>query len=121
MTETGRRTIGEICRALDLKVVCPGDEAREIEGVIVGDLLSHILGEARENWIWVTIQIHLNVSAVAVLKDLPLVILASNRTPQEDLAKKCAEENIALAVSPLRAYELCCRLHDLGVGDVESA
>ncbi len=111
-----RLSIGEICRALSLDVVCPGDGARTIEGVIVGDLLSHILGEAREDWIWVTIQVHLNVSAVAVLKELPLVILASNRTPQEDLAKKCAEENIALAVSPLRAYELCCRLHDLGVG-----
>ena len=109
--------IGDICRALDLNVVCPGDEAREIEGVIVGDLLSHILGESRENWAWVTIQVHLNVSAVAVLKDLPLVILASGRAPQDDLAKKCVEENIALAGSPLRAYELCCRLHDLGIGD----
>lgn len=112
----GRMSIGEICRALSLSVVCPGDETRTIEGVIVGDLLSHILGEAREDWIWVTIQVHLNVSAVAVLKELPLVILASGRTPQEDLVKKCEEENIALAVSPLRAYELCCRLHDLGIG-----
>lgn len=111
-------TIAEICSALELSVVCPGEGEREIEGAITGDLLSHILGEARENWLWVTIQVHLNVSAVAVLKDLPLVILASDRKPQDDLARKCAEENIALATSPLRAYELCCRLCRLGVGNV---
>ncbi|MDR3230196.1 MAG: serine kinase [Synergistaceae bacterium] len=114
-------TIGEICAALRLDVVSPGDGAREIENVIVGDLLSHILGEAREDWIWVTIQVHLNVAAVAALKELPLVILASNRTPQEDLAAKCREENIALAISPLRAYELCRQLAALGIGDARES
>ncbi|MDR1731512.1 MAG: serine kinase [Synergistaceae bacterium] len=111
------KTTGELCSALALNVICPGDPARPIENVIVGDLLSHILGEARENWAWVTIQVHLNVAAVAVLKELPLVILASNRAPQEDLTAKCAEENIALATTPLGAYELCCRLGALGVGN----
>jgi hypothetical protein len=108
--------IGELCAALRTEVVCPGDETREIRGVIVGDLLSHILGEARENQAWVTIQTHLNVAAVAVLKELPLVILASNRTPQEELTARCREENVALAVSPLHTYELCLRLGALGVG-----
>ena len=108
--------IAEVCKALELDVVHPGDGAREIEGVIVGDLLSHIIGEARENWIWVTIQVHLNVTAVAVLKELPLIILSSNRVPQEDMAEKCREENIALATTHLSSYEVCCRLGSLGIG-----
>ena len=106
-----------ICSALDLNLICPGDGTREIEGVIVGDLLSHILGEARENWIWVTIHVHLNVSAVAVLKDLPLLILSSNRVPQDDLIEKCKEEGIALTTTPLSSYQVCCRLCKLGVGE----
>ena len=109
--------IKEILESLELSVVCPGDGKREIEGVVVGDLLSHVLGEARENWAWVTIQIHMNVSAVAVLKDLPLVLLASGRMPQDDLVAKCREEGITLAVSPLSAYGLCCRLCGMGIGD----
>ena len=108
--------IAEICKTLELDVVHPGDGARKIEGVIVGDLLSNIMGEARENWLWVTIQIHMNVAAVAVLKELPMVILSSDRVPQDDMAEKCREENIALAVAHLSSYEVCCRLCSLGIG-----
>jgi hypothetical protein len=108
--------IAEVCKALDLEVVHPGNGALEVEGVIVGDLLSHIMGEARENWIWVTIQVHMNVAAVAVLKELPLVVLSSGRVPQDDMAGKCREENIALATTPLSSYEVCCRLCRLRIG-----
>ena len=108
--------IAEVCKALELNIVHPGNGAREIEGVIVGDLLSHILGEARENWLWVTIQVHMNVAAVAVLKELPMIILSSNRAPQNDMGEKCREENIALATTHLSSYEVCCRLCSLGIG-----
>ncbi|MCL2010684.1 MAG: serine kinase [Synergistaceae bacterium] len=108
--------IAEICEALELEVTHPGDGAREIEGVIVGDLLSHILGEAGGNWLWVTIQTHINVVAVAVLKELPMIILSSGRMPLDDMAEKCREENIALAVTPLSSYEVCRRLCALGIG-----
>ena len=107
-------SIAEVCKIPDLNVVHPGDGSREIEGVIVGDLLSHILGEARKNWLWVTIQSHLNVAAVAVLKELPMIILSSNRIPQDDMAEKCREEDIALATTHLNSYEMCCRLRSLG-------
>ena len=109
-------TILEICKALELDVVHPGDGALKIEGVIVGDLLSNIMGDARENWLWVTIQIHMNVAAVAVLKDMPMIIISSNRIPQDDMAEKCREENIALTTTRLSSYEVCCRLCSLGIG-----
>ena len=108
--------IAKICEALELKVVHPGDGVREIEGVIVGDLLSNILGDARENWLWVTIQVHLNIAAVAVLKEIPMIILSSGRVPHIDLAEKCREENIALVTTHLSSYEVCCRLCCLKIG-----
>ena len=108
--------IAEICKALELDVVHPGDGEREIEGVIVGDLLSNIMGDAREGWLWVTIQVHMNVAAVAVLKEMPMIIISSNRVPQDDMAEKCREENITLAVTHLSSYEVCCRLCSLGIG-----
>ena len=108
--------VAEICKALELDVVHPGDGAREIKGVIVGDLLSNIMGDARENWVWVTIQIHMNVAAVAVLKEMPMIILSCNRSPQDDMAEKCREENIALVTTHLSSYEVCCRLCSLGIG-----
>ena len=108
--------IAEICKALELDVLHPGDVEREIEGVIVGDLLSNIMGDACENWLWVTIQVHMNVAAVAVLKEMPMVILSSNRFPQDDMAEKCREENIALTTTKMSSYEVCCRLCSLEIG-----
>lgn len=108
--------IAQISKELNLKLFSEGDLSLDIEGVVVGDLLSHILTEARENWAWITIHVHLNIAAVALLKELPLVIVAYNRSPQEDLITRCRSEKITLAASPLRSYELCCRLCKLGVG-----
>jgi len=103
----------EVISALNPDVICGGDGEREISGVITGDLLSFIIGEAKEGEIWVTIQVHLNVSAVAVLKELPMLILASGRVPSKELADKCQEENIAIVVVEESAYEVCAKLHKL--------
>lgn len=105
--------LSELITKLNGETLCAGDGEREITGVIVGDLLSHIIGEADEGMVWVTIQIHLNVSAVAVLKELPILVLASNRKPSEELLAKCAEEKIALVVLRKSAYEVCVLLHSI--------
>ena len=103
----------EVIDALNPDVVCKGDGGREVSGVIAGDLLSFIIGEAKEGEILVTILIHLNVSAVAVLKDLPMIIIASGRAPSKELEDKCHEENIAVVVVKESAYEVCARLHEI--------
>jgi len=103
----------EVIDALNPDVICKGDGEREIKGVIVGDLLSFILGEANEGEIFVTILIHFNVSAVAVLKDLPMIVIASGRVPSKELEDKCHEENIAIVVVKESAYEVCARLHEI--------
>ena len=103
----------EIIETLNPEIICEGDGERLISGVIAGDLLSFIIGEAKEGNIWVTIQIHLNVSAVAVLKELPMIILASGRAPSKELAEKCIEENIAIITVKESAYEVCAKLYKL--------
>ena len=108
----------EVINALSPEVIHGGNGERDISGVIAGDLLSFIIGEAKEGDIWVTIQIHLNVAAVAVLKELPMIILASGREPSAELADKCGEENIAIVVARESAYEVCAKLHKL-LNDIE--
>jgi len=105
--------INEVINALEPDVICKGDETREISGVIAGDLLSFIIGEAQEGEILVTILVHINVCAVAVLKELPMLILTSGRTPSKELADKCLEENIAVVVVKESTYEICAKLHKL--------
>lgn len=108
-------TVGEICAALGGEVQCAGDTSREITGAIAGDLLSFIMGSAREGSVWVTIQTHLNVAAVAVLKDVPLIVIASGRSAADDLAKRCSSEDIAVLSVQDSIYAVCAKLSKLGI------
>lgn len=108
--------ISEILNRMKTTVYSPGDGEKIIDGVILGDLFSFVMAEAREGWLWITIQIHLNVSAVAVLKDVPFILLASDRKPEKELIERCASEGITLAGTTLTSYEAAGKLYEMGVG-----
>src|SRR5512141_884254 len=109
-------TIRELVEKLSLEVKTPdSDLDREVTGAYVSDLLSDVLGNARDGFIWITLQIHLNVVAVASLKGLSGIILVNNRIPGEDTLKKAREENIPILTSPLPTFELVGRLYALGL------
>ena len=92
-----------------------GDPEREVTQAVAGDLLSFIMGTAAEGSAWVTIQAHLNVAAVAVLKDMPLIILASGRKAPRDLEERCTAENICVACVAESIFRTCSRLSELGI------
>lgn len=94
-------------------VLVPGDMERVLSGAISGDLLSFIMAEAKEGWLWITIQVHLNVAAVAVLKDVPFILVASGRTPEQALVERCAAEGLTLAVTRLSAFEAAVALQEV--------
>ncbi len=107
----------ELVETLDLKVVTWGDRNCEISGMVVGDMLSFVMAQGQPGWGWITIQSHVNVAAVAVLREMPLIIIASDRPLDDELVSRCASEGITLAVSPLSAYGLSGRLYGLGVSE----
>ena len=96
--------IRDVVEKTGASVLVPGDIERELTGAISGDLLSFIMAEAREGWLWITIQVHLNVAAVAVLKDVPFILVASGRAPEQALVDRCVTEGITLAATPLSAF-----------------
>ena len=109
-------TVSEIIGGLvEARLVVDGDGTRTLSRATVGDLLSFVMGNCPEEAAWVTIQTHVNVAAVAVLKDVPLILLASGRSASPELIQRCGSENIALVESPLSSFDLCGRLFDLGL------
>lgn len=106
--------IGELCKALNADVQVPGSPEREVTKVTAGDLLSFVMGTAPEGAVWVTIQAHLNVAAVAVLKDLPMIIIAAGRKAPQDLIDRCNSENICIASVEETLYGVCCKMASLG-------
>jgi hypothetical protein len=106
----------ELADILALEVKTPeADMMREVKGGYVSDLLSDVIGNSREDYVWVTIQVHLNIVAVASLKGLSGIILANRRMPDEDTLRKAAAENIPILISPLPSFELVGRLYALGL------
>jgi hypothetical protein len=63
----------------------------------------------------VTVQVHLNVIAVAVHAGLAAVIFAQGRVPDEAVRARAVEERIALLGSSRPAFEVVGRLWELGV------
>jgi len=106
----------EIVTALELEVKTPGiDLRREVTGGYASDLLSDVMGNAHDGNIWVTLQIHLNIVAVASLKGLSGIILVNSRIPDEDTVKRAVAENIPIMTTPLPTFELVGRLYALGL------
>jgi predicted transcriptional regulator len=86
---------------------------RAITGAYVSDLLSDVIANAKEGNLWLTLQVHPNIIAVATLKELSGIILVNGRLPEEETLKKAEEENIPLLTSKLSAFQVAGKLYQL--------
>jgi len=113
-------TLHQIAESLNL-IVATGEDLLErgVGGGYAGDLLSDVLAHARKGDVWITLQTHPNIAAVASAKELCGVIVVNGRTPVPETLRKADEEHIPIMVSPLATYDLVCRLGELGVKNCE--
>ena len=83
---------------------------REITGVYIGDLLSWVMGRAKESDAWITIMSNVNTAAVASLADVSCIILAEGVTLEEDVLKVVKGKQINVILSCLPIYETAVNL-----------
>lgn len=109
--------VKELVEKLNLKVLS-GENGldREIEGCYVSDLLSDVMGNADSGNIWITLQTHKNVMAVASLKELACIILVKNFAPNEDTINQSNEEEIPILQTSMSTYEVTGKVYEL-LGD----
>jgi len=107
-------TVKDIVAQLGL-TVCSGEEglSREISGGYTSDLLSDVMGNADSGQLWVTLQTHKNVMAIASLKELAAVVLVKGLLPEEDTAQQSNEEGIPILSSQEESFELTGKLFAL--------
>ena len=109
-------TLADLVEKLDLEVrSARGNLDNEVAGGYASDLLSDVIANSREGDVWVTMQIHQNVVAVASMKDLAGIILVGGREPEEDTLQKAETESIPIMVSKRPTFELVGILYGLGV------
>ena len=83
----------------------------EISGAYVSDLLSDVMGFAHENQIWMTLQTHQNVLAIASLKDLAAVIIVKGLQPDAETLKYSEEEGIPLLGTEMETFEIAGKIY----------
>jgi len=106
--------VSEIVKELGLTVYSGQSGLdREFSGAYVSDLLSDVMGNACEGEVWITLQVHQNVMAIASLKDLAAVILVNNLEPNENTVRSSNEENIPLLGTSLPTFEIAGKLYQI--------
>lgn len=110
--------VEQLAAQLGAEVVCGGAQAasREILGGYASDLLSDVMANSREGDLWVTLQRHVNVVAVAQLKGLAGILLVNGRRPEPAAAERADVEGIPIVTTGLPAFEVIGRLCGMGIG-----
>jgi DRTGG domain len=107
-----------IARELDLTNLTPalaGAAGTDVTAGYASDLLSDVLANAPEGGVLVTLQVHLNVVAVASHADLAAVIFTSGRAPDDEIVAKASAENLHLYATDADTFETVGRLYGLGL------
>ena len=111
-------TVNDLVERFGLQVVA-GHKGldRRVEDGYCGDLLSEIMGNAPEGCVWLTIQGHQNITAVAVLRSMAAIIVTGGQTPDDETLQKANQEKIPILLWPDSAYQLAGRLYSIGIGN----
>ena len=103
-----------IVKELKLEVKsAPENLKNNVTGGYTGDLLSDVIANSREGYIWITRQVHQNIVAVASLKDHAGIILINSCQPTKETLEKASQEKIPIMVSDLPAFELTGKIYNL--------
>ena len=108
--------LGDIVSELNLDTrTCSDALDRIVEGAYVSDLLSDVIAGARDGDLWLTLQVHQNIVAVAFLNNLAGIIIVGGREPDPDTLKKAEDQGVPIMVSSMRSYELAGKLYEMGI------
>lgn len=112
-------TVKEFVQKTGYKVLAGGDSLhRQISSAYISDLLSWVMAHGKEGTVWVTVQTHLNVIAVACLQDFACVIIPENISVPEDTLKKADEEGMPVLTCETTGYGICRQLFALDIPEV---
>ena len=88
---------------------------QHIQDVYIGDLLSVVMASGQEGMLWLTVQKHLNVIAIAELHDFAGIVFVQNNYPDRQTIQKATDLQIPLFVSQQDAFHLAKELIALGL------
>ena len=105
--------IKEIVDKLNLQVMTEMYEpGREIAGGYSSDLLSDVIANSKKDYIWITLQTHVNIAAVASLKELSAIIVVLGKEIDVETIEKAKTEKITILRTDFNAFQICGKLYE---------
>lgn len=105
-----------VIEKLDLEIISSIKGVnRPVEGGYASDLLSCAMRGAKKDFLWVTLQSHVNVVAVASLLNLAGVIITEGNRPAPETIAQAEEEKVILLLTPLTTFSVVGQLIALGI------
>lgn len=105
--------VKEIAEKLGLMPIAVADDTAEVRSGYAGDLLSWVMGRVPAEAAWITIMSNINVVAVAVLREVSMVIVAEGSDIPAEVAARAAEQGVNLYAAKADVYTLCAALSAL--------
>ncbi len=106
-------TVKELSQTRDFSPVLLSDPDREILGGYAGDLLSWVMGRAKEGDAWVTIMSNVNIVAVCSLADPACIVLSEGVAPDEDTLRRAEQQGVNILSTKLDTFAACARIAEL--------
>ena len=111
-------TLADIAAQLNLEIMTPElplEGSAEIGRAHASDLLSEVLANAPSGGLLLTIQVHMNVIAVALHAGLAGVVFTGGMRPDEAVRTRAVQEGLPLLCTAETSFDTAGRLYQLGV------
>ena len=79
------------------------------------DLLSCVMAGAKKGHLWITLQAHLNIVAIAALNEVAAIVITENAQPDAVSIAKANQQGVILLSTPQPTYEINGKLWELGI------
>lgn len=112
--------VKDVIDKLQLKILTDNKSGCElmdnqVSGVYICDLLSWVMSHARKGDIWVTVQIHPNIVAVATLLELSCIIIPEGIEVDKVTLDKAKENKVLLLQSDKDSFFIAGKLKEMGL------
>jgi hypothetical protein len=109
--------LAEIIQKLELTPLTQPQEYDQLTPTTgyTSDLLSCVMASASREGIWVTLQAHANIVAVAALLDLCAVIITEGAMPDPATIEKANDEGIILFSTASPTFQVVGKLWEMGL------
>ena len=104
-------TVTDLAEQLNLKPLAGmGGAHNDVLTCYAGDLLSWVMGRAREGSVWLTVMGNVNAIAVATLADCACIVLTENAPLDEDARQRAEMQHVPVLSTELNAYEMSVKI-----------